>query len=172
MAEEQKEKLNRLKKKHKSLPILLMESDLYDHNPGARMVLMVIALGARTNPDARVPEDMPDEFKDDLLGWCNRAEWGIALRSGKSEGQVQKDIQMFRRDCVIEVRTWRDSNNADHNLYKINTDVVKEHQRPSQKKNVKRPSRYKGKRGANKGSFSSKNQPDRYAAMAAIAGEE
>jgi hypothetical protein len=167
MEETSKEKAARLKKalakKEGSLPILLMDSELYDYNPGAMMVLMVIALGQRTNLEAYFPEDCP-YTKDQMLGWCDRAEWGIALRAKKSESQVQKDIRMFREDGVIEVRTWVDSNNTVHNMYRINADVVKENQRPSRKRGVKRPSRYKAKRGANKGSFSSANQPGRGAA--------
>jgi hypothetical protein len=37
--------------------------------------------------------------------------------------------------------------------------VLREHQRPEQSKEVERPSRYKVKRRANKGSFSHANQP-------------
>ncbi|MGA9882140.1 MAG: hypothetical protein WBQ34_00315 [Candidatus Acidiferrales bacterium] len=160
-----------LAKKEGSLPIQLMESDLYDWNPGARMTLMVIALGSRTNPDAYVPEDMPDDYKAAILGWCDMSQWRIALRAGKSESQVHRDIMMFETDGVIEVRRWQDSNNADHDMYRVNGDVLKERKRPKQKPDVERPARYKKPR-PKKGWFSSKNQPPRVSPEIAEMDEE
>lgn len=168
--ETKQEKLARLKKsvakKENSLVIQIMESDLYDYNPGARMLLLVLALGTRTNEDAYVPEDSP--YKDDMLGWCDMSQWKLALRVGKSESQIQRDIKMFRKDGVVLGRGWTDSNEADHLMYKIMVDVVKKHQRPAQKKNVERPGRYKTK-NPNRGHFSKKKQPVK--AMAASAGD-
>jgi hypothetical protein len=159
-----------LAQKEGSLPIQIMESDLYDHNPGARMVLMVIALGTRTNPEAHVPEDSP-YTPEQYLGWCDQAQWRIGLRAGKSESQVHKDIMMFERDGVIRVRRWQDSNNTDHDMYQINKDVVRDHKRTAQRADVERPSRYKQAR-PKKGWFSSKNQPSRVSAEVAEMDEE
>ena len=60
-----------------------------------------------------------------------------------------------------------DANEAEHLMYKIVDAVVKEHKRPSQTADVKRPGRYKSK-NPNRGHFSKKNQPVH--AMAASAG--
>ena len=80
MEESQQEKAARLKaalkKKQKSLPILVMESDLYDWNPGARMLLLVLALGTRTSLEAHFPEDCPFT-KEECIGWCDQAQWRL-----------------------------------------------------------------------------------------------
>ena len=162
--EERKARLDALnqaaRKKRKSVPILIMESDLYDKKPAMQMTLMVIALAARSSdPDKKhvVPEDMPQEYKDDIAGWCDMAQWRIALRAKKSRSQVQRDLETMHNDGVIEVRTWEDSNNARHNMYKVNVEVLRERQR-KQTPNVERPSRYKDK-APTRGRFTSKNQP-------------
>jgi hypothetical protein len=161
--------------KEMSVPIMLMESDLYDWNPGARVVLLVIALARRRKEleEGKYP-DMPAVYRNDMIGWCNLAQWRIALRAGKSESQVQRDIKMFIKDGVIEPRRWEDDNGTKHAMYKINEDVVKDHQRPAQKKNVERPSRYKEphKPRQHKGLFSAQNQPPRVVPEVAEMDEE
>jgi hypothetical protein len=168
MDEKQKEQLKRLKKQFgkKSLPIRIMESSLYDWSPGTRLTLLVIALGTRTNDEAWLPEDMPDEMKEDALGWCYFSQWRMALRGGKSESQIHRDIIRFEKDGVIEVERWRDSNNVNHDRYRIVESVIDENQRPEQKPTVARPNRYKEPR-PKKGWFSSKNQPRRVSAAVA-----
>jgi len=166
MDAKQKEQLARMRKaqakKDMSISIQVQESDLYDHNPTARFLLLVIALGQRVNEDAYVPEDMPDEYRNDMLGWCDMAQWRLMLRTGlATEDQVQKYIKRFEEDGVILTRQWTDSNKAKHNMYKIVESKVKAHQRPSQSPKVERPSRYKKKRKANSGSFTKANQPKR-----------
>jgi hypothetical protein len=161
--ETKQEQLARLKKarakKENSLIIQIMESDLYDYNPGARFLLVILAHGTRVNEDAHIPKDMPQYMKDDkCLGWCDQAQWRLAIRCGKSESQIQRDIKRFRKDGVVLARGWTDSNKAEHLMYKIVEDVVKEHKRPEQKKDVERPSRYKTK-NPNRGRFGKKNQP-------------
>jgi hypothetical protein len=157
-----KEKLKALKKavakKSKSLSIRIQESDLYDWDSTARMTLLVIALGQRVNEDAWVQEDCPWSGEE-MLGWCDMAQWRIALRVGKSENRIQKVITQLEKDGVLIIERWTDSNMADHDRYQIVEAVVDEHQRPEQKRGVERPSRYKVKRGTNKGSFSTANQP-------------
>ncbi len=170
MDKEQLEKLKKAaKKKSRSLPIQIMESDLYDHQPGVQMTLMVLALGTRTNEDAYVPPDCP--YKDDMIGWCNMAQWRIALRAKKSESQVQRDIRQFRDDGVVQARGWEDDNHVEHLMYRIVPEVIKEHQRPSQTEDVKRPGRYKSK-NSNRGHFSKKNQPERATAASAGVNED
>lgn len=166
-----KEQLAKLKKKFgkKSLPIRVQESSLYDWNPGARMTLLVIALGQRVNEDAWVQEDCP-WTAEEMLGWCDMAQWRIALRAGKSESQVHRDIMQFEKDGVLRVERWVDSNHANHDRYQIVEAVVDENQRPEQKPTVERPNRYKKAR-PKKGWFSSKNQPRRVAAAVAVMDE-
>ena len=146
---EQKELLAKARKQFgkqdKSLPILIQESDLYDWNHTARMILLVIALGQRTNEDAYVPEDMPDSYKDDMLGWCDMSQWRLSIRVGVTEDWVQKLLRRFREEGVIERRTWEDDNHTNHAMYRVIEKTVKDHQRPSQKPDVERPPRYKTK---------------------------
>ena len=147
-----------------------MESDLYDWNPGARMLLLVLALGTRTSLEAHFPEDCPFT-KEECIGWCDQAQWRLMLRVGKSECQIHKDILMFEKGGVIEIRRWRDSNKCNHDMYKINVDVVNQHQRPKQKPDVERPPRYKTK-NSNRGRFTSENQPNRVDAKELLGAEE
>jgi hypothetical protein len=149
----------------KSLTILVQESDLYDWNPSARFLLLILVLGTRrstVNEDGTkkwVQEDCP-YTPEEMVGWCDMAQWRLAGRVGKSESQVHKDLKMFEADEVITTRPWTDSNNVKHEMYQVNAAVVMKRQRPEQSKNMKRPSRYKeGSRKANKGSFSKTNQP-------------
>jgi hypothetical protein len=155
-----------LAKKESSLIIKIMESDLYDWNPTARYLLVTLAFGQRTNEEAYVPEDMPDHFKTDMLGWCDMAQWRLMLRVGVSESQINRWIATFKEDKVIRYRSWIDDNNAVHAMYQINESVVAERQRSEQSADVERPKRYKKKRGANKGSFSATHQPKGKAAVA------
>lgn len=165
LTKEEKEEIIAAKKKKKmSLPILVMESDLYDWNPGARFLLLVIALGRRTNPDAKIPAACPMTAIE-ALGWCDMAEWRLALRVGKSESQIQRDITMFEENGVINVKRWRDAKGKMHNMYWVDEAVIVEHKRPSQTSDVKRPSRYKTehKPKPHKGLFSKKHQPSNVA---------
>jgi hypothetical protein len=163
-----KEQAAKLKKKFgkKSLSIRIQESDLYEYNPAANMLLMVICLGQRREKenydDTWVQEDCP-KTAEELVGWCDMAQWRLALRSKMSESQVWRYLHTFEDDGVIEIQGWTDSNNMEHRMYRIVEAVVDEHQRPEQSEHVKRPSRYKTKRGANRGSFSAANQPKREA---------
>jgi hypothetical protein len=165
-----KEQAAKLKKKFgkKSLSIRIQESDLYEYNPAANMLLMVICLGQRrvkeNYDDTWVQEDCP-KTAEELVGWCDMAQWRLALRSKMSESQVNRYLQQFEADGVLEIEGWTDSNNAEHCMYRIIEAVVDEHQRPEQTKDVKRPSRYKVKNSA-RGWFSKKNQPKRKAEIA------
>lgn len=168
--ETKQEKLARLKKsvakKENSLVIQIMESDWYDKNPGARFLLVAIAYSQRTNEDAYVPPDCP--YKDDMLGWCDMSQFKLALRVGKSESQVHKDIKMFRKDGVVQGRAWTDENGTHHLMYRIVPEMIAERQRPSQKRGVVRPPRYKSK-NPKRGWFSNENQPAKKV-MVAVAG--
>jgi hypothetical protein len=165
MASKALETAARLRKQHAkkdlSISIKIQESDLYDWYPTARYLLIVIEGLQVRNEDAYFPEDCPEEYYNDRVGWCWMSQAKLALRVGISEPQVCRWIKRFKNDGVIKVRTWQDDNNADHDLYQIVESVVEANQRPSQKWDVERPSRYKKKRGANKGSFSASNQPRR-----------
>lgn len=149
--------------KKKTPPMLVLESQLYDQNPGRRMTLLVLALGTRntaTNEDGTkkwVQEDCPWSIEE-MIGWCDFAQWRIALRVGKSEPQVQRDIKQFEQDSVISIRRWTDDNGTNHDMYQLNIPVLQKNQRPEQTKNVERPKRYKTP-NPNRGWFSKTNQP-------------
>jgi hypothetical protein len=162
------ERIARLKKlaglSDKSLSILIQECELYDWDSTTRLTLLVLCLGTRNkaeNTDGSkkwVQEDCPWDAEE-MVGWCDFSQWRIALRVGKSEDRIQKVLSRLEKDGVITIERWTDSNNANHDRYQINEAVIRANQRPEQKRDVSRPSRYKVKRGANAGSFSSKNQP-------------
>jgi hypothetical protein len=149
--------------KKKSLPKLVQESQLYDQNPGRRMTLLVLALGTRntaTNEDGTpkwVQEDSPFTIED-MIGWCDFAQWRISLRVGKSKSQIQRDIMQFEKDGVISVRRWTDSNGIHHDMYQLNIPVIQKNQRPEQTENVQRPKRYKTP-NSNRGRYGKNNQP-------------
>jgi hypothetical protein len=167
--ETKKEKIARLKKlagvgkakAEASLIIQIQNSELYDWNPTKRMTLLVIAFAHRTNEKAYVIDDMPDYLKDDMLGWCDMAQWRLAQRVGITEDHMNTVLRDMETDKAIFMRSWKDSNNADHNQYQVNENRIRETQRPEHKRDVKRPPRYKKERKANKGSFSKTNQPNR-----------
>jgi hypothetical protein len=164
--ETKQEKLARLKKayakKNMSLPILIQESDLWDWNPTRRMLLLVIALGTR-----REKEDYSDTFiqkdcplsAEEAVGYCDMAQWRLAGRVGITEDYTSELLNEFEAEGVLHIERWEDENGTRHNMYKINEAVVREHQRPEQKRGMERPPRYKVKRKANNTSFSHANQP-------------
>jgi DNA-binding PadR family transcriptional regulator len=169
-----KELLKKLKKKFgkRSLQIRLQESDLYEYNPAANMLLMVICLGQRrvkeNYDDTFVQEDCP-KTAEELVGWCDQAQWRLALRSKMSESQVLRYLKRFEDDGVIEIDGWTSpSTGREHRMYRIIEEVVDEHQRPEQSATVERPSRYKTK-SPNRGRFTSKNQPEKKKKSKAVA---
>jgi hypothetical protein len=158
-----KERVKALKKKHaKSLPILIQESDLWDWNPTKRLLLLVIALGTR-----KEKEDYSDTFiqkdcpltAEKAVGYCDMAQWRLAGRVGITEDYTSELLNEFEDEGVLHIERWEDENGTRHNMYKIEEAVVREHQRPEQKRGMQRPPRYKVKRKANGTSFSHANQP-------------
>src|SRR5271168_1526713 len=102
------EKLKELKRKHgkKSLQIRLQDSDLYDYNPAASMLLMVICLGQRKNGDAWIQKDCP-RSAEEMLGWCDMAQWRLALRSKMSESQVHRTSRSLKKMASLKLRVGR-----------------------------------------------------------------
>ncbi len=171
MNKELQEKLNRIRKsqnrKVMSEYIRIQESDLYDYQP-CRATLTTIAFLQVNDEKAHTPPDSP--FAGDYVGWCWMSQAKLALRVGKSEPQVQRDIAKFKKDGVIQVRQWRDSNQALHNEYHVIEDVVTAHQR---KEGEPRPARSNRnyKDYENKGAFKKGTDPRRdHTAFHAVAG--
>lgn len=148
-----------LAKKEMSLSIRIQESDLYDWCPGQRYLLDTIARLQVNDLEAYYPEDSP--YNGEQIGWCWMAQWRLALRVGLTEGQIQKDLQKFEDDGVIEVREWEDSNRARHAEYRVIESVVDDRQRPEQKRNVERPKRSKRDYKAYKNNGAFKKGKDR-----------
>jgi hypothetical protein len=138
-------------KKQDSLIIKIQDSDLYDWSPSARLLLLVIAFARRTNEKAWVPPDMPEEFKTDMLGWCDMAQWRLAQRSGMSESNAHRWL-----------------NNNEHGQYQVIESAIDEHQRPQHSATAERPPRYK-KKSPSRGKFTSENQPRKAQTAAAMA---
>jgi hypothetical protein len=132
-----------------SLARKITDSDLYDWNATARFLLTQIAVLAMPNEDASYPDDAPDRCKNDKTGWCWMSQKRLALKIGKSLSTVEKLIAQFRKDGVINYRDWRDDNKTLHAEYRIVEEVLDAHQRPSQRYDDERPSRYKD--GSRKG---------------------
>jgi hypothetical protein len=169
-----KEILKKFKQKHgkKSLAIRLQESDLYEYNPAANLLLLVICLGQRREKenydDTWVQEDCP-KTAEELVGWCDMAQWRLALRSKMSESQVLRYVKRFEKDGVIEIDGWTSPTTGfEHRMYRIVGEVVDEHQRPEQSATVERPGRYKTK-APNRGRFTAKNQPKKNKKSRAVA---
>ena len=178
---EQREKAKALLQKNgyavageKTLARKITDSTLYDHQPTARFLLVQLAVLAMKE-DSDYPEDSP--FQDDKVGWCWMSQEGLSLKIGtESSGRTVRNwITRFIQDEVIIPREWRDDNGTPHAEYKVVESVVDAHQRPPKKKDAiaARGSRCKeGSRKANKGSFTTANQPGRSAQQRAIMEED
>lgn len=165
---DEKKKKALIKKHAKSLPILIQESDLWDWNPTKRMLLLVIALGTRKEKedysDTFIQEDCP-LTAEEAVGYCDMAQWRLAGRVGITEGYVSDLVNEYEAEGVLRIERWEDANGTKHAMYKINEVVVREHQRPEQRRGMKRPPRYKKPRKANGTSFSHANQPGKNRAV-------
>jgi hypothetical protein len=153
------------KKNIKSVPVKVQEMEYADWNPTARMTLLVIALGQRSNEESYVREECPLQMPE-ILGWCDFAEWRIALRVGATVDGIQKIIIRLEEDGYLEIKRWTDSNNTLHNLYRVIESKLDEVQRKEQTAKAARPPRYKKSRKGmkrNAGMFSTANQPGRSA---------
>ena len=164
--ETSKEKAKRLMKEkglvQKSLSVRIQECELFDWDTTARATLLVIGLGQRAPKDdystTWVQEDCP-WTAEEMVGYCDFAEWRIAQRVGKTERQIGRVIKKLEKRGVIHVDRWVDSNGASHNRYKVVEAVINDNQRPEHKRHAERPKRNTGERKGNKGSFSTVNQP-------------
>jgi hypothetical protein len=176
--ETSKQKAKRLAKerglvKH-SLQIRIMESELFDYDPTARMTMLVISLGQRKEKedysDTWIQEDCP-WTAEEMVGWCDFSQWRLSQRVGTTEHNLQRVIEKLEAKGVIIIETWLDSNQARHNRYKIVEDKIDANQRPEHTKDVKRPARYR-KKASSRGRFTSENQPNRVNAEELLGAEE
>jgi hypothetical protein len=166
--ETKEQRLNRLKhearekstlKEDKHILIAVQEIEKYDWHPAARLLLLILVMGTRNKADAWIQPDCR-WTAEECVGWCDMSQWRLAQRTGLTERQVQRILDMFKADGAIERRHWRDSNGALHTQYRVNEEYIRLHERPSHKFNTPRPPRYKeGSRKANGTSFTRANQP-------------
>jgi hypothetical protein len=142
-------------KEEKSLARKIAESSLYDWKPPARFLLTQIAVLSMSDEDDNYPEDAPDDFKEDKIGWCWMSQYKLSLRVGNSESQTHRLIHKFKTDGVLTIRTWIDDHGTPHDEYKIAESVVDAFQRPNQNRGVERPAHSKRdyKNYNNKGGF-------------------
>jgi hypothetical protein len=95
-AAEKAERIKELKKaagiEEHSLARKITDSDLYDRNATARFLLTQIAVLAMKE-DSDYPDDAPQKFKDDKVGWCWMSQKKLALKIGKSLSTVEKLIR-------------------------------------------------------------------------------
>jgi hypothetical protein len=158
-------------KEDKHLLLAIQEMEKYDWNPSMRLLLLIIAMGQRVDPKAWIQEDCP-RTAEEMVGWCDFAQWRLAQRVGVTEKHIQKMLQRLKGDGFLHIKVWKDSNNAMHGMYQIIEASVMAAQRPTNKANTKRGPRYSEKREGNKGSFSKINQPGRSAKQQAIMEED
>jgi len=108
-AEPSKEKAARLRKqindKEMSLVIKIMESDLYDWSPTARLLLVTLAYSQVQDEDAYFPEDCPEPYYSDRIGWNWMSQWRLSLRVGVTVRQIQRWLDRMEKDGVILIRT-------------------------------------------------------------------
>jgi len=146
-----------------SLARKITDSDLYDWNATARFLLTQIAVLAMKE-DSDYPDDAPQSFKDDKVGWCWMSQPKLALKIGKSLSTVEKLIARFIKDGVILPREWKDENQTPHAEYKVVEKMLDAHQRPNQRYDQDRPKRYSksragsatGQRRNSRGKFTKK----------------
>ena len=164
-----------VKSGEKSLARKITDSSLYDGHPAARFLLVQLAILAMSE-DSEYPEDAPDKFKADKEGWCWMSQIGLSLKIGTdSDGRTVRNwIARFVEDGVVIPRDWYDDNGTHHAEYKVLEEVVDAFQRPAKKADAlaARPKRYRQPRTANRGSFSTANQPSRTAQRRAIMEED
>jgi Helix-turn-helix domain len=129
----------------RSLERKIKESSLYDWNPTARFLLTDLAVMAM-DEDSSYPDEAPDEYKADKVGWCWLSQAKLAIRVGVHDTTIYRWIKDFRDKGVIQYRDWHDDNMTHHAEYKVIEAVVDAFQRPSQKSDVERPPRYSKKR--------------------------
>ena len=153
-------------KKEKTLPILIMESELCEWDSTARFTLVVLALGARSRPDGWLQPDCP-WTGEEMLGWCDMAQWRLAQRVGTTEDNMQRVLSKLEKKGYIEIEAWEDSTHARHNRYRVIVEVVKDKQRPDHKRDTKRPPRY-AEKAPSRGRFTSDNQPKKRLAAATM----
>jgi hypothetical protein len=161
-------KPRRTKVEDKPLQRLIAESSLYDWNPTARLILNQLA-ALRMDENSRYPKDAPTHYPDgrpwEKIDWCWMAQWELSLRCGlDSKGRTFRWwIERFREDGTVLVRKWEDDNGTKHTEYKVVGEAFMAFQRPENRDAAlaSRPPYYKRERGANKGSFSTANQPGR-----------
>lgn len=153
----------------------ITDSSLYDGKPVARFLLVQLAVLAMKE-DSEYPDEAPEKFKADKVGWCWMGQQGLSLKLGTdSDGRTVRNwIAQFRQDDMIAYREWKDENGTPHSEYKVLEEVVDAFQRPAKKKDAlaARPKRYKEPRKPNAGSFSTANQPGRTAKRRAIMEED
>ncbi|HWY57920.1 MAG TPA: hypothetical protein VNZ03_25885 [Terriglobales bacterium] len=135
----------------KGLHRLIVESSLYDGLPTARFLLCEIAV-MRMDEDSNYPDDAPKSFHDDKVDWCWLSQPKLALRIGASLSTVEKLIARFIKEGTVKPRYWRDDNKTVHAEYKVVPEIFAAHQRPNQRYDQDRTSRYapgsrKGKGG-------------------------
>jgi len=104
--------------------IQVLDSDLYDGAPTRAFILTVIAFMQMREEDSNYPEDAPDEYKENRIGWCWASQKTLALRCRCSEKYVYESIKQFKADGVIITREWTDDNNTPHLEYHAVEDVV------------------------------------------------
>ena len=164
-------------KRPKSLTIKVQEMEKYDWNPSMRFLLLILVLGTRREKedysDTWVPENSP-WTAEEMVGWCDMAQWRLAQRVGLTEGRINQMLAQLEEDGFIEKEEWTDPDlGTYHCRYRVLEVTVDFHQRKEHHAKAKRGPRVKeGSRKANRGSFSTANQPGRTAQRRAIIEED
>lgn len=161
-------------KRPKSLTIKVQEIEKYDWNPSMRLLLLILVLGTRKAKDDYADTWAPSGWSaEEMVGWCDMAQWRLAQRAGLTEDHINKMLKQLEEDGFIHIEGWTDPDTGKlHCRYQVVEVTVDAKQRPSHTPKTKRGDRYSEPRTANKGSFSAKNQPKMSASRKAIMEED
>ena len=164
-------------KRPKGLSIKVQEIEKYEWNPSMRFLLLILVLGTRREKDDYEDTWAPSGWTaEEMVGWCDMAQWRLAQRVGLTEGRINQMLKQLEDDGFIHIEGWTDPDTGKlHCRYQVIEEMVDASQRPSHTPKTKRGDRYSNPdkpRKANKGSFSSKNQPKMSALRKAILEED
>jgi DNA-binding MarR family transcriptional regulator len=164
-------------KKPKSLSIKVQEIERYDGNPSMRFLLLILVLATRREKDNYSDTWAPNGWTaEEMVGWCDMAQWQLAERVGLTEGRIEKMLKQLEDHGFIRIEKWRDDDTGKlHCRYQVIEEMVdaSQRKRSGDGRRAQRGSRYKeGSRKANKGSFSKTNQPTISAVRKAIMEED
>jgi hypothetical protein len=118
-------------KKPKGLLIQIQEMEAYDWNPAMRYLLFIIAFGTRKAKDDYEDTWAPTGWTpEEMVGWCDMAQWRLAQRVGLTEGRINQMLKQLEKEGFIEIEGWTDPDTGKlHCRYRVIPEKVEAEQR-------------------------------------------